>query len=305
MIVKRFLPLLFVFSVMFTATESFANNPIQLLFRDATKAFYEKDFDRAIELYEKLNKIYPNFAPSYNYLGLAKKEKGAHNNEIIWQLNKAIELDPNYAQAYENLGKVYYNAGNFDEAEKNALKAVALDASLINSKLSLAWIYLIGKSEPRKAITYFQDVLNEQRVAYAYFGLGMAYMQDEQKFKVLEIITDLRSMDEDGLAGELEKMVRNNSYVPPRARNISSTSLKAPKRHVSTLVTNDKAAAATPVRLKSRMPSISPKQPDNNLSQNTYSGADRIKNLQQRRSTSNSTSSSNTSSSAQPKGSGY
>ena len=64
-----------------------------------------------------------------------------------------------------------------------------------------------------KAIFYFERVLKKAKIPYAYFGLGMAYFMNDQRAMVLEIITNLRSMDQEDLATQLENIVRGHYYA--------------------------------------------------------------------------------------------
>ena len=51
----------------------------------------------------------------------------------------------------------------------------------------------------------------------AVYGLGLAYLTDKNRLKVLEVITQLRTMKQEDLAKQLEDMLRQNHYelVPP------------------------------------------------------------------------------------------
>jgi Flp pilus assembly protein TadD len=47
--------------------------------------------------------------------------------EAIYRFEKAAEIDPSYAAAWNNLGIGYEHEGRFDEARKSYEKALALD----------------------------------------------------------------------------------------------------------------------------------------------------------------------------------
>jgi len=190
-------------------------NPIKELFEEATAAYNSGQYDRAVELYQKTIDMYPKFAHGYEYLGLARKARGDDLNDVLWYFKKAIEYDPNFAEAYDNLGKTYYSLGQFDKAQENSLKAVELNPDLITAHLTVAWIYLIGKGDGAKAIPYFEKGLSTgEDLPFVQYGLGMAYIVDGQKFKALDMITKLRHMGEEDLAGKLEAMTRTNEPLP-------------------------------------------------------------------------------------------
>jgi hypothetical protein len=69
----------------------------------------------AIEQYHLALKIDPNYAEAYNNLGNTLKECN-RPNEAIEQYLKAIEADPNYPQAHCNLGNSLVARGQLDKA---------------------------------------------------------------------------------------------------------------------------------------------------------------------------------------------
>jgi len=71
-------------------------------------AFYaNKDqYDKAIREYTKAIEINPKFADAYNNRGNAYGEKGQYD-QAIRDYTKAIEVNPKYAEAYDNRGFTY------------------------------------------------------------------------------------------------------------------------------------------------------------------------------------------------------
>lgn len=279
-------------------------NPLKIKFEQATQAYNEGNYSRAIELFNQAIEMHPQFAPSYNFLGLAHKANGSDIEKVIWYFEKAIEIDPNYAEAYENAAKSFYTQGDFETAKVRGLKAIELSPDNISAKLSLGWVYLLGLEEPGYAIDYFEDVVKESDIPYANFGLGLAYFMDNQRVKVMEMITALRQMDEENFASQLENMIRDNTYRPPPKG--FSPSAVAKKRKASQIVADPPApaenyekAAEIPVRLRSQQRELTESLNSNApAQQQTLSGAERIRALQQR-------SSQPATTTAQQKGSFY
>ena len=187
---------------------------IREVYEKGDAAYAKGDYAAAIQYYEKVTEMNPKFAPGFNALGLAQKANNAKLSEVAWYFKTAVELDPNYAEAYDNLGKAYYGLGHFDKAEEYCLKAIAIDPKYVSAKLSLAWIKLLGKGDTKEAIRYFEEVLEKGKVANAYYGLGMAYFMSDDRGRVLDCITQLRDMGENSMATQLEDMIREKRYVP-------------------------------------------------------------------------------------------
>ena len=188
---------------------------VEELFEKGNTAYNKGDFKSAIQYYEAAVAENPKFAPAYYGLGLAYKETNTALPEVAWYLKAAVDLEPNFADAHNQLSKAYYGMGHFDKAEQHALKAIAINPNMLSAKFSLGWIYLLGKSDPKSAIFYFEQVLAATEIPYARFGLGMAYFMADERPKVLETITKLRNMKEDSLAVQLEDMFRGREYTPP------------------------------------------------------------------------------------------
>ncbi len=186
---------------------------VEDFFNQGEQAYQQGNYPKAIDFYEGAIELDPNFAPAYNGLGLVHKDINTDLSEVAWLFKVATEIDPNYAQAYDNLGKAYYGLGEMDNAEEACLKALSLVPNLVSAQLSLGWIYLLGKSDPNEAIYYFNEILKSHQIPYANFGLGMAYFMNGDRSKVLEIITALRAADKEDLAKQLESMVRQQYYV--------------------------------------------------------------------------------------------
>lgn len=64
----------------------------------------------------------------------AKQKK---NEETIRALEDAVALDPEFANAYNNLGVWYFFAGRADDAEAALRRAIALDAAFSSAYINL------------------------------------------------------------------------------------------------------------------------------------------------------------------------
>jgi len=67
---------------------------------------------------------------------------------------KAVELDPSYAAAYNDLGVIYEIQGSSEQAEAAYLKAVKIDSYLLSAYANLALFYE-SKRDLKKALFYW------------------------------------------------------------------------------------------------------------------------------------------------------
>ena len=65
----------------------------------------------------------------YYYLGQAHMKEGLYDRAIS-DFNKALEINPRYADAYNNRGHAYYNKQEYDKAWEDVQKTQDLDSQL-------------------------------------------------------------------------------------------------------------------------------------------------------------------------------
>ena len=106
-----------------------------------TKLMDENKIDEALALVNRLIEQNPNSAQLYNLLGRIYGEKKGNIDIAITYLNTAIELDPNFVSAYENLGIAYATKGNFSKALELLQKALELDPENEHVKNNVNMLY--------------------------------------------------------------------------------------------------------------------------------------------------------------------
>ena len=206
-------------------------NDFDEYFEKGNVTYQQGNYPKAIEYYEQAVNLDPNSAAVYNALGLTYQAINANLSDTVWLFEVATEIDPQYADAYHNLCRTLYQAGEYEPAEKACLDALAINPSLGNVHLSLAWLYLVGLSNPPQSIQYFHKVLDRVKKPMIYFGLGLAYSKNGENAKVLETVTTLRAMGEEAYASKLEASVRSGYVYEPQ-----ETEIAMPQRQPGVLV---------------------------------------------------------------------
>lgn len=98
--------------------------------------------------------LYAEDAQKYRAQGLEAQKRGDLNTAFKFY-QKAIELDPNYAVIYNDLGVIYETKGEFDRAEENYHKAIRIDPRYLSPYSNLALMYE-NKRDFKTAASYWQ-----------------------------------------------------------------------------------------------------------------------------------------------------
>ncbi len=113
---------------------------------------YQGNYKQAIADYDKAIELDPSCATAYNNRGITYRKQGDYERAIV-DHNKAIELEPDYATAYNNRGNVYYDQGNYEQAIANYNKAIELDPDYAYAYWSRGLTY--------KAIGFTESALSD------------------------------------------------------------------------------------------------------------------------------------------------
>lgn len=95
----------------------------QKLFEEAYRAQMAGDLDRAVELYRESIAVYPS-AEAHTFLGWTFHFQGKID-EAIEECKRAIEVDPDFGNAYNDIGSYLMRLGRYDEAIPWLEKAIA------------------------------------------------------------------------------------------------------------------------------------------------------------------------------------
>ena len=101
---------------------------------------YSYDENKAIQCYTEAIELNPNYAEAYFKRG----ETYYYNDEdkkAIEDLSKAIQIKPNYAEAYELRGESYYSLDNNEKALEDLSKAIKLKSNYAKAYSERAWVY--------------------------------------------------------------------------------------------------------------------------------------------------------------------
>ncbi len=103
------------------------NNRKAILYANRGTVFYKTgDYDRAIADFDKAIELNPNDAEAHLRLGVVWSKKGDHDRAIAY-FNEAVKLRPKDAMMYIHRGVTYDEMGDFDQAIADFSRAINLD----------------------------------------------------------------------------------------------------------------------------------------------------------------------------------
>ena len=131
--------------------------------------------DEAIDHFQKVIEIRPDFVDARNNLGLLLEGRG-QSDEAIAHYRKAIEFRPDFATAHDNLGSALAGRGQIDEAIAHFRKAIEIQPGDAKAQNNLGNA-LADRRQIDEAIVHFQKAIEIQpdyALAHNNWGLALA-----------------------------------------------------------------------------------------------------------------------------------
>ncbi len=139
-----------------------ANNPKDFEAQYLLGQTYESlgDIDKAVDAYEKAVELKPDDSRALYNLAIVYKAKGKKNWAIA-TMKKAVRNDKSFVGARFMLAKMYFDEGEFDEAELHYEKIVDInpygfDMATVHTELGLVYL---ENDKKEQAITEWQNAL--------------------------------------------------------------------------------------------------------------------------------------------------
>lgn len=106
----------------------------------------QKEYSKAIDAYNKAIELNPDYADAYYNMGIVYRKQNKYSSAIE-AYQKAIELNPDYANAYKNMGRAYSDIKEYSSAIEAYKKAIELNPKYANAYNGLAWLYATAEDE--------------------------------------------------------------------------------------------------------------------------------------------------------------
>ncbi len=151
-------------------------------FRTISRNF---DFQNQDNLWLATAKTSPSSPQNQNNLGDLYARRG-ELNEAVFHFKKAIELKPNYGDAYHNLANTFNQMGKTEEAITNYQKALTFNPRLWQSYQNLAAIYFNQGNFQEAAVNLEKALKINSQDFNLYINLGVTYLKFGNKEKAAE-----------------------------------------------------------------------------------------------------------------------
>jgi tetratricopeptide (TPR) repeat protein len=163
------------------------------------------------------------------FLAAVQAEEAGEKYRAIGLYEEILEIDPEYAAAYINLGTINFHLRQYERAEQLYRRATEVDSSYVLAFFDLGNV-LDELQQPDESITaYLQAVSLSPRYADAHYNLALAYERKGERRKALRHWHSYIKLDHSGPWAEharsqihkllsqdgLSIAVRAVGYVPP------------------------------------------------------------------------------------------
>jgi tetratricopeptide (TPR) repeat protein len=173
-------------------------------FGKGTDAMSRQDWPAALKCFQKAVEIYPSYASAYNNLGVVLMNSGrpAQGREAF---RKAIDLGS--TQAYVNLARLAWSQHEYAEAEDLLRKFLPLEPSNAEALFLLALADLqIGNYAETVTLAHKLHTLNPERFPFAHYAAAVALQAMHQNAEAaVEYSLFLKEAPNDRRAAEARK----------------------------------------------------------------------------------------------------
>jgi tetratricopeptide (TPR) repeat protein len=154
----------------------------------------------------------PNYIPPYVNLARINFFFSNERQSAILMLKDGIERAPDNADLYDTLSFLYLTAGQFPEAEENALKAVELAPDMVRALAHLGRAYF-GQFNYEKAIPQLEAAIagygeptNTTSVYFAMLGLAYYYENSADCSRAIPIFEAALAASDPNSPGEINAL---------------------------------------------------------------------------------------------------
>lgn len=155
-------------------------------FVEAEKLYKEEKYKEAAEAFSRVIEGNPNYAEAYSNLGRCYLKMEQLDNAIE-NLSKAVELKPSLAVAHYYLGDSYLRKGEFDKGKSALAKASELEPSDAQFHFNIAATYYNHDFTDESIAEWLKVGELDPNMDMIYYHLGLAYFKKAEFKKSIEV----------------------------------------------------------------------------------------------------------------------
>lgn len=136
---------------------------------------FKKDREHAVEAFGKAIEIDPNYAQALRHRGILRFQL-SQLDLAKKDLDKAIKLESDYSDSFNTRGRVYHALGQYDKAIADFDRAMQLDPGY-DSPYTNKGLALVKLGRIQEAIGWYNKAIELKPAAQTYCNRGTAYVR--------------------------------------------------------------------------------------------------------------------------------
>src|SRR5712692_5208463 len=157
------------------------------------QTFYDWDWSGAEREFQRAIALNPGYAEAHYYYGLALRNTG-RLQEALAETKRAQELDPLSLLINRGLGLAFYTARQYDQAIEQERKTLDIDPKYMNARRTLGMAYVQKSMYKEAAVEFDKALVSYPDNQYVLSELGYAHAQAGKRAeaqKALDRLNDL------------------------------------------------------------------------------------------------------------------
>lgn len=163
-------------------------------------AYYEFDFSQSKKEFERAIELNPNYADAHHQFGNVNLIKVGEFERAIAEGTRALELDPLSLIINADLGQNYLMARRYEEAIEQSRNTIALDPRFYCAHWNLGEA-LQMKGQLREAIAEYEKIVELTDDPTALAMLAQGYAKNGETDKARNLFYELQKMSADRYVG--------------------------------------------------------------------------------------------------------
>lgn len=154
------------------------------------------DYARAVSYFDKAVEVDPNYAEAWYQAGFSYGMLGKHE-ESLKASKQAARLRPEWTETFVNIGTSSYALGKFEDAVTAYRQAAKLDAGNPDTQYALGLsLNKLGRSE-EEILAYKRAINLKPDFANAYEKLGASYLKQKRYAEAVPVFESLKTYKPD------------------------------------------------------------------------------------------------------------